>query len=233
MEILCSRCHQPVGEEDCFCPGCGLPQLVFSTEISADQPGPEQRVQAIRDAGSVEWKSALRAALLVAVPTGLLSSELTTVGTLGVFWMAAAAAWAVTLYWRSQKPAWITTGAGARIGLVTGLIAAWVTFTVSSAALFVDRYLLHHGEQIDGEWKSTTAAVVAQQKEILSGFSQFDPAQVQAVNAQYQALFLSPEGHAGVVASHLVVKAAFLLLFAVFGGMLGARLLNRTRRPEV
>jgi hypothetical protein len=207
--------------------------LVYPTETSPDQPGPEPWVQTVRDAGSVEWKCALRSALFVAVPAGLLSSELTAMGAMGVFWMAVASTWAVILYWRKQKPAWITTGAGARIGLVTGLIAAWVTFTVSSAALFADRYILHHGDRIDGEWKSIAAAVLTQQKEILSGFSQFDPAQVQAVNAQYQALFFSPEGHAGVVASHLVIKAGFLLLFAIFGGMLGARMLSRTRRPEV
>jgi hypothetical protein len=233
MENLCNRCQRSLGEEDCFCPGCGLPHLIFPAEATTDQPGPEPWTQVARDAGSVEWKSALRAAMIVAVPAGLLSSELSAMGSLGVFWMAAAAAWAVFLYWRSQRPAWITTGAGARIGLVTGLIAAWVTFAVSSASLFVDRYLLHHGQQIDNDWKTMTAGVLAQQKEILNGFPQFDQAQVQAVNAQYQVLFLSPEGHAGVIASHLVVKAAFLLVFASAGGMLGARLLRRSRRPEV
>ena len=63
-------------------------------------------------------------------------------GDSGLFWMAAAAAWAVAIYVRGQRPAWITVGAGARIGLVTGLLAAWLAFSISGATLFVDRFVL-------------------------------------------------------------------------------------------
>ena len=86
----------------------------------------------------VDWKPAMRSALLLAVPAGLLSSGLSPVGFFGLFWMAAASAWAVALYVRGQAPAWVTIGAGARIGLVTGLLAAWLAFTVSGSVLFVE-----------------------------------------------------------------------------------------------
>ncbi len=102
----------------------------------------------------MDWKPGLRAALLLAIPAGILSSGLSPVGVLGLFWMAAAAAWAVVLYVRKQKPAWITIGAGARIGLVTGLLAGWLAFSISGGALFVQRYVLHQSSQLDGEWKS-------------------------------------------------------------------------------
>ena len=56
-----------------------------------------------------------------------------------------------------------------------------------------------------------------------------DAAQMQA----QKAWMLSPWGHAGFVAFGFAFNSVFLLLFAVAGGALGARLLARTRRPEV
>ena len=62
--------------------------------------------------------------------------------------MAAAAAWAVVLYMRSQRPAWITIGAGARIGLVTGLLGAWVAAAATGSHAVCDALLLHQGKDI-------------------------------------------------------------------------------------
>jgi hypothetical protein len=167
----------------------------------------------------------LRAALLLAVPAGLLSSEASEAGRLGMLWMAAAAAWAVVLYMRGQRPAWITVGAGARIGLVTGLLACWLAFGVSSGQLFVQRFVLHQSSQIDAAWK----AYVEASQQLTAQMGLGDAAQMQA----QKAWMLSPWGHAGFVAFGFAFNSVFLLLFAVAGGALGARLLARTRRPEV
>ena len=59
------------------------------------------------------------------------------------------------------------------------------------------------------------------------GFS--DTAQMQS----QKAFMLSPEGHAGFTAISLVFNAVFLTLFAIAGGALGARMLGRSRQPEV
>src|SRR4051812_26555835 len=103
MEITCHRCHQAVPEGSCFCPTCGLPQLVYATEEGAPVVSAERWTEAMRDAGQVDWNAALRVAMLLAVPAGLLSCVFWRVGILGLFWMAAAAAWAVSLYVRRQK----------------------------------------------------------------------------------------------------------------------------------
>ena len=108
-------------------------------------PASERWPEPVRDASSIDWKPGMRAALMLAVPAGLLSSGISPLSVLGIFWMAGAAAWAVMLYMRSQRPAWITIGAGARIGLVTGLIAGWVAFGVSGVGLFVLRVVSHQG----------------------------------------------------------------------------------------
>src|SRR3974390_278196 len=142
MEITCHRCHQSIPDQSCFCPTCGLPQLVYEREENVAPGQADRWSEAIRDAGSVDWRQALRGTLLLGVPAGILSSVGTPVSFLCLFWMAAAAAWAVTMYVRRQKPAWITIGAGARIGLVTGLLGSWTAFAVSGVWLFAMRYVM-------------------------------------------------------------------------------------------
>src|ERR1700739_1445609 len=154
MEITCNRCHQTVKAEDCFCPSCGLPQLVYTADSTNGQGQAERWTEAVRDASMVDWKPAMRAALLLAVPAGLLSSGLSPVGFFGLIWMAAAAAWGVMLYVRGQRPGWVTTGRGAGTCLVTGLFASWLAFTVGGGALFAERFLLHNGSQTDAQFNT-------------------------------------------------------------------------------
>lgn len=233
MEITCSRCHQAVQADNCFCPTCGLPQLVYAPESSDGQAPAERWTDAVRDASVVDWKPAMRAALLLALPAGLLSSGLSPLGFFGLFWMAAAAAWAVVLYVRGQRPAWITVGAGARIGLVTGLLAAWLAFTISGGALFVQRFVLHQSSQIDSEWKTRVDTSQQMTQQWTSELEPSDAAEAQSVRTQVEAWMLSPSGHAGIETFSLAFNAVFLLFFAAGGGALGARLLARTRRTQV
>ena len=233
MEVSCNRCHQAVQAENCYCPFCGLPQLVYESDGAPGQTSPERLNEVVLDASSVAWKPALRAALILAVPAGLLSSGVSPLGSLGIVWGAAGAAWAVALYVRSQQAVWITIGAGARIGLVTGLMAAWLAFSISGSALFVQRFALHQGGQIDGIYKSFTDVFQQKSQENLATKGPAEAAQIQPGLAKVQAWVLSREGKAGIWTFAYAVSSAFLLLFAIGGGALGARWLARTRRPEV
>ncbi len=229
MEITCNRCHQPVTRESCFCPTCGLPQLVYSTEEESTPGEPESRTEAARDANSVDWKPALRTAVMLAIPAGLLSCGISPVGILGLFWMSAAEAWAVTIYVRGQRAAWITMSAGARIGLVTGMIAGALAFAVSGSALFVERFALHQAGSIDAGWRVQVEASNQMTQQLMTQMGMVDQAQLQA----QKTLMLSPEGHAGIETFGLVSNMLFLLVFASAGGAMGARVLARSRRPEV
>ena len=234
METTCNRCHQALQHEDCYCPNCGLPQLLYAAEGAAGETTPEVWERAVRDAGSIDWKPALRAALLMAIPAGLLSSDASPAGKFGLLWMATAAAWAVVIYMRNQKPAWITLGAGARIGLVTGLLGSWLAFGVSGSALCVERFLFHQGGQIDAEYTSVFISKLQQTaQQTVAGMGPADAAQAQAVYAGILSWMMSPEGHAAMWAGTFAFSSLFLLLFAVCGGALGARLMGRNRRPEV
>jgi hypothetical protein len=235
MEITCNRCHQTVKADNTFCPFCGLPQLTYTAESSSGQGQAERwTAEAARDASMVDWKPAMRVAVLLAVPAGFLSSGLSPVGFFGLFWMAAAAAWAVILYVRGQRPGWITIGAGARIGLVTGFLSAWLAFTVGGGALFVERFLLHDGSQTDGLYNNYF--VEPTQQAMQQSIAQMQPAdagRAQTMWAHLRAWMLSPWGHAGVWTLAFGLNSIFLLFFAAGGGALGARISARMRRPEV
>jgi hypothetical protein len=233
MEITCTRCHQTVQADNCYCPACGLPQLVYSAEAIPGQAPPERLNEPPRDASTVEWKPALRLALMLAIPAGVLSSDPSPLNRLGLFWMSAAASWAVVLYVRKQRPAWITIGAGARIGLVTGLIACWLVFAISGSFLFVQRYVLHQSSQIDSDWKKGIDAGQQLTRQLAENMGPTLSAQMEAARVQQEAWMLSPEGHAGGEGFDLATTSAFLLFFAIAGGALGARLLAPARTPEV
>jgi hypothetical protein len=231
MEITCTRCHQTIQPDNCYCAACGLPQFVCSAEATPGAGIAEQLSEPVRDAGTVDWKAALRVVLMLAVPAGILSSEATPFGLLGMFWMSGASSLAVLLYLRRQRPGWITMGAGARIGLVTGLLGGWLAFAISGSSLYLQRSVFHQADQIDGEWKTALLASQELTQQWMAGMT--TPEMAQAQSAKAQAWMLSPGGHAGWAAFGFACDAAFLLFFAVAGGTLGAWYLARTRRPQV
>jgi len=222
MEITCTRCHQAIDADSCYCPTCGLPQLQYSAENVPGQVPPERWQEPVHDASVVDWKRAMRPALALAVPAGILCSLFSPVSLYGMLWMGVAAAWVVALYLRNQRPAWITIGAGARIGLVTGLLGAWMATAASGAYLFVMRFLLHQGKQLDDTWTTLISDQVV---------AQWTAAGVDAHEITlYKSWLLSPEGRAGSMLSAMIFLFAILVFFAVGGGALGARFQARTRK---
>lgn len=140
--------------------------------------------------------------------------------------MAGAAVWAVNLYVRKQRPAWITVGAGARIGLVTGLLGGWFAFAVSGASMAASRFLFGGAKDIDGTWKSIVDQVSARWQEMSP-----DP-QTSQIFKQMAAWLLTPQGHAGSILGSFLTLECGLLIFAAAGGAIGARLLARSRQPK-
>jgi len=233
METTCKRCHRTVEDESCYCPACGLPKLVYSAEDAIEQAPLEQGDEPVLDASSVDWKTALRFAFLLAVPAGILCSGLSPFGFFGLLWMASAAVWAVILYMRKKQPAWITMGAGARIGLVTGILAGWLAFSISGSALFVERFVLHQSSQIDSEWKTRVELSQQMAQEWTAGMSPADATEAQKMRAQVQSFMVSPEGHAGIEAFGFAANTVFLLFFAMGGGAFGARMIARRRKTQM
>jgi len=223
MELNCSRCHQTVQDGYCYCPNCGLPQLVFSAENSAEAGQSERWGEAVRDANTVDWNSALRSTLPLAIPAGILCSVLSPVSILGLLLMGATAAWVVALYIRSHRPARITVGAGARIGFVTGVVGSWTAAAMSGLSLYAMRFWLHQGSAFDDFWQNVVNLQQAQ------GIAVGADAQNLAAA---KALMISQEGRAGLILFTIAILMGTLVLFAIAGGALGARMLARTHRQE-
>jgi hypothetical protein len=223
MELTCSRCHQTIRSEDCFCPVCGLPQIVYTADGTEGQNQAENWQEAVRDASHIEWKPALRSVLALAIPAGLFCSIPSPIGIFGLVLMSGTAAWVVALYIRSRRPAWITIGAGARIGLVTGIVGGWTAAALTGVRLYAMRFWLHLGSSFDSFWQ--TFYQQANQQWTASGA---DP---QAI-ATLQKSLITPEGRSGWVIAIIAFLMAALLLFAAAGGAISAHLFARTRRPQ-
>jgi hypothetical protein len=225
MEITCTRCHQAVPADACYCPVCGLPQLVYDAESALDADSPAAWGGAARTADRVAWKPVLRLALMLAIPAGVLCSILSPVGIFGLVLMGATGAWVVSLYLRTQHPAWITTGAGARIGLVTGILGAWAAAATTGIALYALRFWFHDGQVFDNFWNKFVSQQMSQQWASMG----IDNKTISLA----KTWLLSPEGRAGWVLGAVLFLMTVLLLVAVAGGALGARFHARSRRPQV
>jgi len=256
LEATCQRCHETLREADRYCSVCGLPQLMYVAEETPVLPYGDgdsngemvgitgSGVLGFAPGGEVAWRPALRFAAMLGVPAGVLCSGLTPIGqSLGLVWMVGAAAWAVSLYARRSRTGGQTGGqagglavgltmkAGARIGLVTGLFAGWLTLAVNGAQLWLSRFAFHQGAEIDSLLQSTVekSLQLSQQMIVGMGVASAQMAQSQQLN---RAMMMSAEGRAGMVLSGFLSGAAFLVLFAVVGGAVGARFLAQPRRPS-
>jgi hypothetical protein len=223
MEITCTRCHQTVQPADCFCPYCGLPQLVYDCETAADPTQPDKWNEIVRDAGSIDWKPALRYAVLLGMPAGILASLLAGASYLGLLLMGVTGALVIVLYMRNRRPSWITLGAGTRIGLVTGILGGWTAIFASGIALFAARHWFHQGPDLDS---SLTKQINDSSQQLLS-------LGMDAQNiATVKQFLLSPEGRAGGLIWSACFLGIALLIFAVAGAAISTRILARTRRPQ-
>lgn len=238
MEATCQRCHETLRDADRYCPTCGLPQLIYvAAELPLVPLGDDDIALNNGGAGSlngladgIAWRPALKAALALAVPAGVLCSGLIPIGqSLGMFWIVGAAAWAVSLYSKRANPGRLSMGTGARIGLVTGLFASWLTLSVNGVALWIARFVLHQGGQMDSLWANEvdSSLQLSQQMVAQMGMTAAQAAQSTQFSRTWM---LSAEGRAGIALSTFVAGAVFLILFAMVGGALGARWLAQPRR---
>lgn len=198
-----------------------MPQLVYSTEGVGEQGSAERSEAPVRDAASVDWKQAIRVAAMLAIPAGILSSMLSPVSIFGMFLMGGTGAWVVAIYLRRERPAWLTIGAGARIGLVTGIVGGWTAAAASGVSLFAGRFFFHQGKTFDDLWQT-----MVDQQLSARATAGFDSHALDVL----RSLMLSPAGRAGWVVGTVSVLVAVLMLFAIAGGALGARMLGRPSR---
>jgi hypothetical protein len=213
MEQPCHRCGARVSREDTFCPTCGAPQLNF--DASSQEPGDGNAdPQTQGRPGQVFWKDAIGAAILVAVPAGIICA-LPLLEMFSLLWKFAAAALVIFLYKRKRPKAMLTGRSGFRIGGLTGLVIAYVWAAVAAIIHVVQRFPMHVGKAIDSDYENAMNQSVT--------VFQTSP-ETQAQMRAMVHFFLTPDGRATYSFLGMGYLTVVTILYAALGGYVGARL---------
>jgi hypothetical protein len=217
MHEYCHRCGGELPARDGgspFCPHCGSPQIFLqdyeqqSGAPEADTTGavPPPRPQ------QVEWKTAIRCAVLVAGIAAVLSlvaARVQLVSPLSWLWTISGSIITLALYQRRRPLAWMDAGVGARIGVVVGLALVACLAVAMAVGGLVARYGLH-----------SMAGVDAQLTELLH--VQFEKAAaITPQPPEVQRFWYSPEFRAGMMLAGFGMLAGFLLVLSTVGGAVG------------
>lgn len=213
MDSTCHRCGATLVEGQPFCPHCGAPQLrveemepALPAERSADFAGDP-------NAGMLRWRSAVQVSLMVAGPAALLSAVL----NLGSVWVFAGGFIAVALY-RRRTSAATNAKLGWRIGGLMGMVAATLWLAIEGGALVVERYLMHHGSEIDTDLRGSLQVAIAAMEQKNPSFTTDFP--------WFSHFWLSPEGIATMFLGGSCALALSMILFSAIGGAIGGRYLR-------
>jgi len=225
MHEYCHRCggELPVSDgASPFCPHCGSPQIFlqdYEEQTGAPEAGgtgapPPPRPQ------QVEWKTAIRCALLVAgiaAVLGLVSSRVEVVSPLSWLWTISGSLITLALYQRRRPLAWMDAGVGARIGVLVGFaLVAFFGLSMGIGGL-VARYGFHSMAGVDAELTS----------QLHDQFEKVVAATPQA--PQVRGFWYSPEFRAGMMLAGFGMLAGFLLVLSTVGGALGGFLRMRRK----
>lgn len=217
MPEYCHRCGGELPASDGlspFCPHCGSPQIYLqdyeqqTAGAEADTTGaiPPPRPQ------QVEWKTAIRCAVLVAaVAAGLtlLSERIELISPLSLLWTVSGSIITLGLYQHRRPLAWMDAGVGARIGVVAGLLLITCLGVTWAILGLVARFGLHSLGGFD-----------AQLTQLLH--VQFEKAAAMTPEPpEIKRFWYSPEFRAGMMLTGFGMLAGFLLVLSAVGGALG------------
>jgi hypothetical protein len=223
MDHPCYKCGHSVEDGKPFCPQCSAPQIrVAMPEPSAELASASEGAVPVldREAGTVfpiipasplpvRWSPALRSCVFAAA----VAIGLTILGLSPFVGALVAGFLAVVFFRRRGLGATIRSGAGARIGALSGLLF----FGVSAILQLLAVAVLHKSPELRGEMlaKAQQAAARYPGPEVQS-FIDF-------VN--------SPGGFAFMMVASVVVGCFIFIVLGGCGGALGAALLGRHDRP--
>ena len=217
MHQYCHRCGGELPASDGaspFCPHCGSPQIFLQDYeqqtggAEADTTGavPPPRPQ------QVEWKTAIRCAVLVAGIAAVLSlvaARVELVSPLSWLWTISGSIITLALYQRRRPLAWMDAGVGARIGVVVGLALVACFGVAMAIGGLVSRYVLHSMAGVDAQ----LTQLLHDQLEKASSIAPQPP--------ELQRFWYSPEFRAGMMLAFFGMVAGFLLVLSTVGGAVG------------
>jgi hypothetical protein len=223
MNALCHRCGTSLSASDLFCPSCGAPQVKFDPQPESESgyasPSP---IRPPLPAQGVSWKDAVKAALIVAVPGGILSA-ISVLSWGCCLWVVGGAALAIGLYQKWAPGFQLDARSGLRIGALAGLVAAYTSVAATAIWRVFSRFVLHQGADIDRAYE-------AAMQQVSASAAQSNP-EAQAQLKTILHLLMSPDGKAGLILWSSVLSAFGIVLFSALGGVLGVRLFAARKRP--
>jgi hypothetical protein len=215
MHEYCHRCGGELPARDGqspFCPHCGSPQIYLqdyeqqSGEAETTGAVPPPRPQ------QVEWKTAIRCAVLVAgvaAVLSLVSQKVQMIALLSLLWTMSGSLITLALYQRRCPLAWMDAGVGARIGLVVGLALVACLGASWGVEGMIARYGLHSMAGKDAE----LAQFFHSQFEKTSAIAPQPP--------EVERLWHSPEFRAGMMLAGFGMISGILLILSTVGGAVG------------
>jgi hypothetical protein len=213
----CPRCRSVLHFEDhgtlVFCWNCGAPQITLSEEL-LDQA--EQQVQdaaagaqgsstvQIQDPSAVNWKAAIHIALIVA---GALSAIAMLVPPAEMLaWLAPSIV--LALYASRNRQTRITTGLGARIGLLCGVLCSLGLMLITALQMLVLRFGIHGMAEMEANMNSV----------MLEAKTRAVAQSGQAAASIFDLFLTAPEFRAGFFLAGLAMVAAILMVLSTAGG---------------
>jgi len=236
MDSSCYKCGAAVEDSTPFCPNCNAPLIRVSVagpgaeltpplEPVSVEPQPTGEVQPSAaplyssspdnpqhdppPSKDINWSQVVPVALIA----GTISAISWAMPFLGfLFWMSATGVLAVILYLRRMPGASLTSGAGARIGILAG------AFGFGFFAILVAMQML-----------------LTRNTNRFRAFMQQIVEQAAAQNADPRAQEMlqrmtSPQGLALILTATLVMALLAFLFFSGLGGALGSYLLRKRQR---
>jgi hypothetical protein len=229
---FCHRCQSELPPHDdgtlIYCTHCGAPQVVLSEDLQTQVETHSKAAEDSAAAGplmhsprTLMWAGAFRCIGLAGIVTAalmLVSLLAPPVLLLVILWMVISPVVVIGIFQARFPLTPITTGFGARIGLLTGIAVATVMAVVNTVTLLVTRFGLH----AMGDWD----------KQVTASLEQF---RVQAA-ADPSAMLVSlshalsiPEFRAGFMIFGLAMGIVFLLVLTTAGGAFAGFVRSRAR----
>lgn len=240
---ICPRCHAVLHREDegslVFCWNCGAPQVQLSEELreqidqqisaqqsaanpSAANPSVDSTPQPNVPGNAIIWRGAIQTAGLAGAVTAaltLISFALPPVSVLSFMWLISAPIIVLGVYSSRFVKTRITTGFGARLGLLTGLAILIASSTLNTISLVLERFVFHSTAEIDTQ----IASVFTQMQTSIT--AQAGPATKAALD-----MIAIPEFRAGLLLTSITLGLGFYLAFSATAGAFAGYLRSRTPR---
>ncbi len=237
----CPRCHSPLHVEDSnslvFCSSCGAPQVTLSEELqdllaqqqtaAQQQPGapPAFASELLPDPSAVLWPLAIQLAGLAGaaiLALSVVTAALPPVGLVEALWVVGAPIILMGIYSARKPLTRITTGFGAKLGLLSGLSIGFAIFITQTVGFLIARFALHQGAEIDSTFATTIANVKTQT--LANAASSGDTAALQQMLNSLSV----PEFRLGLLIGGGLMFLCLYLAYAALAGAFAGFLRSRT-----